>query len=282
MNQELITVVGASIQCVGIWALTVLMLLVSRTLGLPYLRLWAKGWLWLACSLTALQVVFRVPVAGPWLQSLYHFGELAFLWYLWLGNLASSGRPGQPRISTRLIGIGILVSLAIPPLSGAFTNGFVIQAVLLSTGFAWIAFRFWSSFQNRGAGLGVWITQIALALLAIDFAFHALALGWLPRIGVNLPGGYAHFTSLYDLLLEMLLAFGCMVLAMQDASSQIQTLTRLIPVCGWCRKIRDDQGFWTEFEQWVQAQGQVTLTHGICAECKKRAFPDLPEDSATD
>lgn len=247
-----------------------------------YLRLWAKGWLWLALALTALQVVFRVPEAGPWLQPLYHFGELAFLWYIWLGTKVFSEQAEKPTTSPRLIGVGILVSLAIPHISGTFTPGFVVQAILLAIGFAWIAFRFGGAFQKKNVGLGRWITQIALYLLSINFAFHALALGWLPRIGMTLPGGYTHFTSLYDLLLEMLLAFGCMVLAMQDASHQIQTLSRLIPVCAWCRKIRDDQGFWTEFEQWVQAQGKITLTHGICAECQKKAFQDLPEDFSQD
>ena len=181
MNQESITIVGATIQCVGIWALAVLMLLVSQALGLTYVRLWAKGWLWLAFALTALQLVFRVPGAGPWLQPIYHFGELAFLWYLWLGYKAFLGHPWKSANSARLIGLGILVSLVIPRITGAFTNAFVIQAVILATGLALIAIHFRKSSLKQGAGLGVWITQAALALLAINFAIHAFALGLLPQ-----------------------------------------------------------------------------------------------------
>lgn len=68
MSPDVITIIGATIQMVGIWALTVLMFLVSRALHLNYLRTWASGWLWLAASLTALQLGFRWPAGFPFLQ----------------------------------------------------------------------------------------------------------------------------------------------------------------------------------------------------------------------
>ncbi|MCE1204222.1 MAG: hypothetical protein LWW79_06395 [Holophagaceae bacterium] len=281
MHPDTITLIGTTIQTLGVWSLAALLFLMSRALKLDYLRAWARGWLCLAVALTALQVVFRWPSQGWALQAIYHFGELAFLWYLASGLSGYLDLPRRHVPSALLLGVGGAYSVALPLLTREFTLGFTFHAGILAGGFALMAWLLRSGHRDWSQGLGVWVTLMALYLLSANFAFHALALGSM-RVRPSLPGAYLNFTSLYDLLFEMLLAFGLVVLALQDASRRIQTLTRLLPVCAWCRKIRDDQGYWSEFESWVRSQGQLRITHGACPDCKDQVMKTFREELAAE
>ncbi|MBI4912354.1 MAG: hypothetical protein HY823_06425 [Acidobacteria bacterium] len=285
MSGDLITLVGTGIQTAGVWALTLLMFLTARALKLSYLRTWTLGWLWLAIALSALQVSFRVPAWSLVFQPLYHFGELAFLWCLGLGIGRAGGGDRPPRALSPYLVPAVLVSMILPWATPSFTASFVVQASLLAAGFLGVFVVLHKASRDWGGNLGLWITKTALILLSLDFAFHAMALGGFLVGGLPLPPAYSGFTSLYDFLFEMVLAFGLVVLALQDAASRIRTLTRLLPVCAWCRKVRDDQGYWSEFELWVKSQGQLSVTHGICPACKERTLSELelnpaPKDRA--
>jgi len=51
--------------------------------------------------------------------------------------------------------------------------------------------------------------------------------------------------------------------------SEIKTLEGLIPICSYCRKIRDDEGYWSQIEQHIQRHSKAKFSHGICPECAK-------------
>jgi hypothetical protein len=48
-------------------------------------------------------------------------------------------------------------------------------------------------------------------------------------------------------------------------------------MCAWCRKIRDDKGYWQGLEAYIQEHTDAAFTHGICPECLKTVNPDLFE-----
>jgi hypothetical protein len=41
-------------------------------------------------------------------------------------------------------------------------------------------------------------------------------------------------------------------------------------MCAWCRKVRDDQGYWDQVEGYLQREAGTMVSHGICPECEKR------------
>jgi len=57
--------------------------------------------------------------------------------------------------------------------------------------------------------------------------------------------------------------------------AEIKTLSGLLPICSKCKKIRDDQGYWTQVETYVAKRTDATFTHGICPDCTKELFPDV-------
>lgn len=60
---------------------------------------------------------------------------------------------------------------------------------------------------------------------------------------------------------------------LQEALSNVKTLSGLIPICAWCKKVRDDQGFWNQVEAYVMHHSDATFTHGICPDCMKEKHP---------
>jgi PAS domain S-box-containing protein len=64
---------------------------------------------------------------------------------------------------------------------------------------------------------------------------------------------------------------------LQDALGKIQTLSGLLPICSWCKKIRDDEGYWNQIETYIGDHSEAEFTHSICPECMKKHYPDLAD-----
>lgn len=53
-------------------------------------------------------------------------------------------------------------------------------------------------------------------------------------------------------------------------TDQIKTLSGLLPVCSWCKKVRDDRGYWEQIEKYVSSRTEASFTHGICPDCQRQ------------
>ena len=62
---------------------------------------------------------------------------------------------------------------------------------------------------------------------------------------------------------------------LRDALASVKVLQGLIPICSSCKKIRNDQGYWTKLEIYLQEHADVTFSHGICLDCLRKLYPDL-------
>jgi len=60
-----------------------------------------------------------------------------------------------------------------------------------------------------------------------------------------------------------------------SARREINSLRGILPICANCKKIRDDQGYWRQVEQYVSEHTGAEFTHGICPECMKKLYPEL-------
>jgi PAS domain S-box-containing protein len=66
---------------------------------------------------------------------------------------------------------------------------------------------------------------------------------------------------------------------LKDALASIKTLKGLIPVCAWCRKVRDDRGYLRNLEAYIKEHTEAKITHGICPECMAKLDLDEKEDT---
>jgi hypothetical protein len=58
------------------------------------------------------------------------------------------------------------------------------------------------------------------------------------------------------------------------ATTELNTLQGMLPICSSCKKIRDDKGSWHGVEEYVQQHAEVSFSHGVCPECLQNTFPD--------
>jgi PAS domain S-box-containing protein len=58
-----------------------------------------------------------------------------------------------------------------------------------------------------------------------------------------------------------------LVSELQQALAKVKTLSGLLPICAWCKKVRDDEGYWKQIESYVEAHSDAEFTHGICPDC---------------
>ncbi|MGD0624362.1 MAG: response regulator transcription factor [Thermodesulfobacteriota bacterium] len=54
---------------------------------------------------------------------------------------------------------------------------------------------------------------------------------------------------------------------LQEALDQIETLEGILPICMYCKKIRNDQNYWQQVESYISQHSQAEFTHGLCPEC---------------
>lgn len=62
---------------------------------------------------------------------------------------------------------------------------------------------------------------------------------------------------------------------LQLALSEVHTLQGLIPICAHCKKIRDDEGFWSQMETYIQSRTGALFSHGICPDCAKELKAEI-------
>ncbi len=60
---------------------------------------------------------------------------------------------------------------------------------------------------------------------------------------------------------------------LQDALAKIKTLSGLLPICAWCKKVRDDNGYWQNVEHFLHEHSELDFSHGICPDCLVKNFP---------
>ncbi len=63
---------------------------------------------------------------------------------------------------------------------------------------------------------------------------------------------------------------------LEDALSRVKQLQGLLPICSYCKKIRDDRNYWQQVEQYVTERTDARFSHAICPTCYERHVkPDL-------
>lgn len=59
-------------------------------------------------------------------------------------------------------------------------------------------------------------------------------------------------------------------LLLKEALDNIKTLKGMLPMCAWCKKIRNDQGYWDKLENYLTRHSEAKFSHGMCPDCQVR------------
>ena len=66
-----------------------------------------------------------------------------------------------------------------------------------------------------------------------------------------------------------------LVAELQKTLSEVKTLRGFLPICSYCKQIRDDKGYWSQIESYIHKHSDAEFSHGICPECANKLYPDM-------
>lgn len=69
-----------------------------------------------------------------------------------------------------------------------------------------------------------------------------------------------------------------LIAELRSTLANVKTLSGLLPICAWCKNVRDDEGYWQQVESYVQAHSGATFTHGICPSCAEKVKREMGLD----
>lgn len=82
-------------------------------------------------------------------------------------------------------------------------------------------------------------------------------------------------TKLADAERERLLA------ELRATLAEVRTLQKILPICSYCRKIRDDESYWHSVEDYISRHTSSEFSHGICPSCMESEVEPAFRDDAT-
>ncbi len=145
-------------------------------------------------------------------------------------------------------------------------------------------------------GLAGGIPYVAVVLMAINMperkwiVIFALACSILTLLGFILspPGEETwrvmanRFLTLFAIWVAAILLLDrkkadleqkALLTSLQKAMAEIKTLSGLLPICAHCKKIRDDQGYWSQLEVYIRDHSNADFSHCICPACLRKHYP---------
>ncbi len=75
-------------------------------------------------------------------------------------------------------------------------------------------------------------------------------------------------TELKNTILEK----DCLIDKLEKTINEIKTLRGILPICSFCKKIRDDKGHWNQLEAYFQKHSEADLSHSICPDCVRSHY----------
>src|SRR5215831_12806381 len=218
---------GLAIQCVGVVLLTLLSLSMRSSIRSVSLKCWTLAWACLSVALVSLFVGFHVTTAPQPFYAIYFFGEYAFglLFIAGCRHLAD-GRGAGPRFYLSLIPAAV-VAVLLPFFSADFNDLFMIQATVLAGLFVAAGLSLWPVLRHNHTTPGLRLMLIAIFLLAVDFLHDVPVFGARKGLwGITVPSSYLQYTPVFDVLLEILLGFGMMMVLLETVRREVEATNR--------------------------------------------------------
>lgn len=215
--------VGLAIQCVGILLITLLSLFMQSSIKSNALRYWTASWVSLSLSLISLFAAFRLASTATIFYSCYFFAEYLFGLLFIAGCRSQVTGKSLSRKHAYFLLPAIVVSLVLPYVSRDFNDLFMIHAAVLATLFM-ISFF---TLRKSGKSPGTQLMSVALLLMTLDFLHYVPAFGARKGLfGITVPASYFSYTSVFDLLFEILLGFGTVMVLMESVRSEVELTNR--------------------------------------------------------
>jgi hypothetical protein len=203
--------------------------------------------------------------------------------------------PNRFRMTDVFAGLGALCAIVmLIAARGGTLLGMHVGPVLLLPFVIFAAVRY----GIPGAALGA--AGVALLIMVLTKQGYTLFGSLTPRGTVVLAQEFIFITSVLALgpaaLMSQLRARQTEIIALnsglearvrertaelESALAQVKRLQGLLPVCAWCKKVREDENYWLSVEEYIVRHTDARFSHGICPECSARVLREDAERTAS-
>jgi len=73
---------------------------------------------------------------------------------------------------------------------------------------------------------------------------------------------------------------GQRIAELEEATRQIRQLRGLLPICCRCKKVRDDDGYWSEVETYISGHTDTKFSHSFCPDCYQMAISEFTQQAS--
>ena len=219
--------VGLAIQCVGVLLITLLSMFMQSSIKSNALRYWTAAWVSLSLALISLFAAFRLASTQTIFYSCYFLGEYLFgLWFIAGCRAQVTGATLTNKHRYFVIPV-VVVSFVLPYTSRDFNDLFMVHAAILAVLFMISFFSLRKGHHGQVKGPGIRVMSAALLLMTIGFLHYVPAFAARKGLfGLTVPSAYFRYTSLFDLLFEILLGFGTVMVLMEGVRREVEQTNR--------------------------------------------------------
>jgi len=114
------------------------------------------------------------------------------------------------------------------------------------------------------------VVSLTVTLTVMNLAGVQGSVGFLIKLAILFPLLAA--PPVVYLLLKIIGQLNETQTSLQQAEEQIKVLGRLVPVCSCCNKIRDDEAYWDDLDEYRTLSSVEFTHHGTCPECKEKNY----------
>ncbi|MEP7212582.1 MAG: GGDEF domain-containing protein [Acidobacteriota bacterium] len=216
---------GLIIQLNGVFLITVLSLLLRRSLKLTALKYWTVAWLCLSFALISLRLAFSYEQLETLLFSYYFLGQYLFGFMVVAGCRSLDGDYELRSRSELYFAPFLVLAIALPQFATDFNDVFGIHTLVLA-GFFAAAFVHLGRSKMRSFGWRV--MHVALACLALNSVLYTLAFA--SRYLSDTFAELLAFNSLVDLVLQTTLGFGMVIVLLEKVLSESRTANERLQI----------------------------------------------------
>ena len=119
-----------------------------------------------------------------------------------------------------------------------------------------------TSLRSRNIKLTIYMAILCSSLTILGYFFSPEG-GELWKVLMN------RFLALFAIWVTTLLS----IKIIKEAKKEIKVLRGFLPICSSCKNIRDDDGYWSQIESYIDSHSEAKFSHGICPECFKKLYP---------
>ena len=219
--------VGLAIQCVGVLLITLLSIFMRSSIKSNALNYWTASWVSLSLSLISLFIAFQLDSQPTLLYSFYFLGEYVFGLLFIAGCRAQMTGATLSKKHNYFLIPALIISFVLPYASRDFNDVFMLHAPIVAVLFMISFFVLRQGPHSEEPRPGVRVMSTALLLLGISFLVYVPAFGARKGLwGITVPQSLLHYTSVFDLLFEILLGFGTVMVLMESVRREVEMANR--------------------------------------------------------